>query len=523
MPHSAALKFQVILASMTKPKALAGRLVAALGSQAAWRIILGLLVLQAAWIALSGRYPMACDEDFHLGIIRVYAHHLSPFWSHQPAGTDMFGAVSREPSYLYQYLVRFPYRLISVYTHDQTIQVLVLRAINIGLFAWGLGLYRRLLLKAGESRTVGHACLLALVLIPVVPLLAAQINYDNLILPLTAATLLLCLQFEKDLRKRQLNLKVLWELLILGLLTSLVKYAFLPILLAVAGFIGVRLWQHRRKLSLKLNLLRGWQKIDRLSRVWLTLALVLASGLFAQRYVVNVVRYHTPVPACNQVLSVKQCIAYGPWARDYIDELANVQPSPPHLRLTFTHAWLYGLWLRTFFAVDGPGTQFETRAPLLFPGLAAIGFAVISGLALLSRIPSIIKTRRSTQPELWLFGVVSFCYIAVLWQDEYKAFAHTGQPVAINGRYLLPVLPLIFLLVALALRQVLQRWQGLKLALLAIAVGSLLWGGGALTYILRSNPAWYWPNSNVRSINRAVQDTLGPLTPGYRHPTQFLH
>ncbi|MGC1177032.1 MAG: hypothetical protein WA843_03080, partial [Candidatus Saccharimonadales bacterium] len=40
-----------------------------------WGVV-GLLVAQAAWIALSGRYPMAFDEDFHLGIIRLYAHHI---------------------------------------------------------------------------------------------------------------------------------------------------------------------------------------------------------------------------------------------------------------------------------------------------------------------------------------------------------------------------------------------------------------------------------------------------------------
>src|SRR4051812_29328265 len=84
--------------------------------------ILALFVLQSAWIALSGRYPMAFDEDFHLGIIRLFAHHASPFWSTQPAGADAFGAVARDPSYLYQWLMSFPYRLISAITGDQTIQ-----------------------------------------------------------------------------------------------------------------------------------------------------------------------------------------------------------------------------------------------------------------------------------------------------------------------------------------------------------------------------------------------------------------
>jgi hypothetical protein len=499
------------------------RLVAWLGSRTAFRVIIGLFLLQAAWIALSGRYPMAFDEDFHLGIIKLYAHHLSPFWSTQPAGAAKFGAVARDPSYLYQYLMSFPYRLISVFTHDQIIQVIILRSINIGLFAWGIALFRRLLLKARASATTTHAILLVLVLIPVVPLLAAQINYDNLILPLTALNLLWTLEFNDELTARKrVDLRKLGELFILGLLTSLVKYAFLPIFAAMAIFILVRLWQKRASLRpYRRHLLAAWQRVSSRSRWGLLVGLVVALGLFGQRYGVNLVRYHAPVPDCSQVLNVEECSDYGPWIRDYDLALANVQPPRGHQQLTFTHAWLYGLWLRTFFAVDGPGTQYETRGPLLLPGLAAIVFAVLAGLALLSQLPTVFKQRNRS--EFWLFGLVSLFYLGALWEDEYKAFVHTGQPVAINGRYLLPVLPLIILLVVVALNRLLRRWQSFKFALFSVLLICLLWGGGALTYILRSNDAWYWPNSAVRHINWDVQRTLGPVTPGYRSPTQFLH
>jgi hypothetical protein len=496
------------------------RLVVWLGSRTAFRVIIGLFVLEAAWIALSGRYPMAFDEDFHLGIIRLYAHHLSPFWNGQPAGAGKFGAVARDPSYLYQYLMSFPYRLIGVFTQDQTIAVLILRFINIGLFAWGIALFRRLLLAARLPRATAQACLLVMVLIPVVPLLGAQINYDNLVLPLTAISLLLALKFNRELTdNKRLDLRTLWQLLILGLLTSLVKYAFLPILLAIAVFIAARLWQKRKDLT-RNSLKTAWSGIGRRSRWGLAAALLLSVGLFGERYGVNLIRYHTPVPDCSQVLNVEECSDYGPWIRDYNFALANVQPLP-HARLAFTDSWLYGLWLRSFFAVDGPGTQFETRGPLLLPGLAAIVFAVVSGLALLSQLPAFLKKRH--RPELWLFGLVSVLYLGALWQDEYKAFVHTGQPVAINGRYLLPVLPLIMAMAAVALNRVLKHRRPFKPILLAGLLIPLLWGGGALTYILRSNQAWYWPSPLVRHVNWDVQRTLGPVTPGYRNTIQFLH
>lgn len=494
------------------------RVISWLAHPRAFKLIVGLLVIQAAWLALSGRYPMAFDEDFHLGIIRLYAHHISPFWHSQPAGADQFGAVARDPSFLYQYLMSFPYRLISLFTHNQTAQVLILRFINIGLFSWGLVLFRRLLSRAGISRPLVHACLLLLVLIPVVPLLAAQINYDNFVFPLTALALLWTLELDQALAKGRMDVWRWGRLLLLGLFTSLVKYAFLPIFLGIVLFVAFRVRQLHKGLP---SLATGWRTLGRRQKAGLLVALVILVVPFGQRYGVNLVRYHTPVPDCDQVLTIRQCSEYGPWLRDYDFALANVQPAPPHARLAFTGSWLYGLWLRTFFAVDGPGTQYQTRGPLLIPGLTAILFAIAGGLALVSRLPKL--WRMPHRPAFWLFGLVSVLYLAALWEDEYKAFVHTGQPVAINGRYLLPILLLLFCLVAWSVNQLLARQTRLKLVVLATAVAGLVWGGGALTYILRSNDAWYWPSTLVRQANADVRNSFGPITPGYRNPTQFLH
>jgi hypothetical protein len=497
------------------------RCIAMLGSVTFFRAILALLVLQAAWIALSGRYPMAFDEDFHLGIIRLYAHHLGPFWSSQPANADMFGAVARDPSYLYHFLMSFPYRLISLFTNDQTIQVLILRALNIGLFVSGLILFRRLLLKAGTSKALVQTCLLLFVLIPIVPLLAAQINYDNLFLPLTAIALPLTVRFDKILtKKKQLDAKTTSQLLIICLLTSLVKYAFLPIFVAIVGFIIIRTWQCRQPLPKPwLGMAASWRGLNRWLRLGLALGLILSTGLFVERYGINLVRYHEPVPDCSKVLSVKQCSAYGAWVRDYDYEIANTRV--PRGPLDFSREWLYGMWLRTFFAVGGPNTDFETRGPLLVPGVSVMIFSGVSLLAIAATARRLLK--RYNAPVLWLFIVVIVSYIGVLWRDEYKTFLHTGHPVAINGRYLLPILPPVLLIAAASVNELLRNRRHLKLTVALAVILCFAWGGGALTYILRSDDAWYWPNNSaMRMANHAVQSTLGPITPGYGNKTQFL-
>lgn len=495
------------------------RLTGFIGSTRFYHLIIIVFVLQALWIALSGRYPMAFDEDFHLGVIRLYAHHWSPFWTSHPSAGDAFGAISRDPSYLFNYAMSFPYRLISSLTDNQTVQVIGLRLINIALLATSLPLFRRLLAKTNASVGLVHMCLALFVIVPIVPLLGAQINYDNVFIPLTALVLLLTVRFSERLRaERTIPIKTVLALAISLQLTSLVKYAFLPIVLAIAVYVAVELYRFWRPKGAWREAQRQLNTIAPMLRWLLMIGLVLSMGLFAERYGVNLVRYHKPVPDCGNVLSVQQCRSYGPWLRDY--DFANSKAVGPENPVLFTRAWVYGMWLRSFFAVDGPGTLFQSGGPLLVPGLVAASAATL-GAGLVVVYWRRLYTR-SNKPVLGLLVAVSLTYIVVLWFNAYSAFGRTGQPVAINGRYLLPVLLPIMLIIGLAYREWLRNRPGLKAALAVILLLSFMWGGGALTYILRSNDAWYWPSPTVRAANHVVKRALGPLTPGNDYPAEFL-
>lgn len=491
------------------------------GSSTGFWALVVFFVLQASWIALSSHYPMAFDEDYHLGIIRLYAHHISPFWQTQPEGASAYGAVYRDPSYLYHYLFSFPYRLISAFTHDQTIQVLWLRMINIALFTSSLFIFRRLLRLLSLSELAANLSLLLFSLVPVASLLAAQINYDNLFIPLTALSMLWTVRLvQETLAYKRVNTFALLRLLLLCLLTSLVKYAFLPFFVAIIiGLIIVFVSVFRRRLKrFVLSLAFGFTLMSRLKRWTMVVLVIVSAGLFLQRYGVNFVRYHTPAPDCGQVLSIKECTAYGPWNRDYI---LAAQKVPGHYTpWSYLHQWFYGMWLRLFFTLDGPLTQYQTRAPLILPGVGAIVFALACLIVVLRYAKRLGHEHRIT---LGLPLLMTLLYIFSLWLDGYEAYKHTGQPVAINGRYLLPVLPVLFTLAILAWRYALTKRHYFKVVLATVATLCLLWGGGALTFILRSSTNWYWPNTAVGRVNADVRQTIGPIVPGYSNPTLFLH
>jgi len=504
---------------MNNKSSISKRLITMVNSRGFFGFIIILFLIESLWIALSSKYPMAFDENFHFGIIKLYSVHLSPFWSGQPAHADTFGAVARDPSYLYQYLMSFPYRIIRLFTNDQNIQVVLLRFINIGIFSLALVLFRRLILKLGTSSAVANICLLVFILIPVVPFLAAQINYDNLLILAVPSVLLLVNSFAQTLNtKKKIDVKLLYLITMLCLLTTLVKYAFLPIFAAVVVYIYVISYQ---ALKTHTKLLKGtkigFANLGKTNALILSVGLVICFGMFFERFGLNLIHYHSPVPDCSKVLTTKQCSSYGPWIRDYNYKINKLDEE--HNPVVYLGDWFYGMWLRLFFTVSGP-PAYETKGPFIVPADSAIVFFVSSIVVLAIYWRKILK--KYNHHLIWLLVITAATYVLVIFADNYKAYIHTGQPVAINGRYLLPVLIPIIGVVALAYNELLKNHDKLKLLLAGVVILSLAWGGGSLTYALRSNDSWYWQSQPVFDANHAIQTVVGPLTPGYYMQNQFL-
>jgi len=463
--------------------------------------------VESLWIAFSARYPQAFDEQFHFGLIKLYAHHWSPFLTSQPPDADRFGAIVRDPSYLYHYLMSFPYRLMALCIHAEAAQVIILRLMDVALFITGFAVFKRILLRAGISSAFVNLSIFIFTLIPIVPQLAAQVNYDDLLFPLSAVTCLLVFGIYDALRTKRVDMRRILLLLAVCLLASLVKYAFLPIFLAAAVFVivvAVRQFRPKRR-ELWRACRQGFGALSRSMRVGLVLFVVAASALFAQRYIVNVMRYGSPIPDCGQVLSTKECLNYGPWHRNYDDAQqphAHVSKNP----IRYSGEWFFGLYYRLFFAINGDYTNY---VPLPLPSLAAIILFFASILVVAAERRAIFRGNA----YLLFFLAIILTYCSALWLDNYKDFLRTGQPVAINGRYLLPVLLPAAAILGRAMSLALRRHNA-KLAkpILAAAVSLLfISGGGVLTFISRSDDSWYWPNTVVVHANHAAHRILSPI------------
>ncbi|HET9174488.1 MAG TPA: hypothetical protein VFN56_04385 [Candidatus Saccharimonadales bacterium] len=465
---------------------------------------MALFLCQSIWIALTAAYPMVFDENTHFGLIKLHAQQWLPVFIHQPAGGNFGGALTRDPSYLYHYILSFPYRILVHVTANQMIQIIGLRLINVAFFAAALVLFRKVLLKTGAPTAIVHVVLLFFVLLPVVPLLAGQINYDNLLLLFAAASLLLTMNLMERIRHQQLL--PIGQTLILAtvcLLGCLVQYEYLPIMAGIFLYVGWEIWsavrQHR--LALRHSVAVSWSRTAWWRRLAIGMPFGIVVALFIGAYGLNVVFYHNLVPTCNSVLSTQQCMANGPWYRNYTVGLAHVHGNPNPI--LFAGSWVYRMLVAMFYTSSGgasPQAFYLSINPLPVVFFGALALLLI-GAALCVRYGRPLLARYHGLGFLLFIGVF---FSVNVWLHNYIDYVNLGQKLAINGRYLFPVVPLFLLMIALSYREWVRR-ADVRMGLVIAAFLIFLQGGGILTYLVVSNQHWYWHNHVIQDTNRLAQ------------------
>lgn len=396
---------------------------------------------------------------------------------------------------------------------------MTLRIINIAIFTVALVLLRQVFKRAGISKRMNNALLLVIVLTPVTSFLAAHVNYDNLLFLVSVMAILQTQKVLEKVSNKQIDILAITKLIIICLLGSLVKYAFLPVFFAVATFVTykvVRLFLNSKdKTKFVRSQYKDLSKLPNSARVIWIVLLVLSSILFIERYGYNLAKYKAPAPECNQVVSIESCKSFGPWKRNYDlgqDRLLNKKPLPLN-PAEYTYRWIKTIFAQLFFTLNSntPGEVKIGYPQKLTQVLSAI--SIFFGLLLFVIYQKILRQKYNV--DFLIF--VTFVYGAILFLQNFSEYLHLGTPVAIQGRYLLPVLPFIYCLVALGYSQFLRSSKLAKSMLITVVVGFMITqGGGVGIYILRSDQTWYWSGDNrfMTRANNNVRKVLKSLAIG---------
>jgi hypothetical protein len=121
--------------------------------------------------------------------------------------------------------------------------------------------------------------------------------------------------------------------------------------------------------------------------------------------------------------------------------------------------------------------------------------------------------------RLLLLVSILLLYVGGLFYVNFTEFLHYRTIVAVNGRYLIIVLPILFILIGLAYKQLFERLFKKRantfISVFAVVVLLLaLQGGGAATYLLRSQPIWYWQYKPLDDFNTTVKNVIATLIVG---------
>jgi hypothetical protein len=489
-----------------------------LGRDIVWKLAFAWFGIQSAWLALTVRYPQAFDEQFHFGLIKLHATQLWPFFAHEPAGAEQYGSVVSDPSMLYHYLMSFPYRLIAVFTDSLTVQVIVLRLISVVLVVLSLYIFRKALLMLPLRKWVVNSLLAFITFLPVFPLLAAHVSYDNLALVASAGLLYLALRFQKSLSAHKPAYGLILPIVLVGSFGSLIKYAFLPIFAAVIIYFGVVLWKQRRQAIGGV-----WQWVRTLA-IWQQaaygLAVLAMVVLLSGSYLNNLIRYHDIIPRCDRVLTVEQCSHYAPWQRDHEFAKSRVAPTLKQ-DVQYVGQWYNQNIYETFFTIfskyddDGVTVLYYASKPVLILYIAGEIMVALSAIVLIARFKTVWRV-----PALRLCLLISLLYMVALFGQDVRGFLHSGYPVAIHGRYFLLILAPLMACVVYAMADLLRsaitvprRRSYIQAGMVAVIALVFTQGGGAATYILRSHDDWYWPQSAFsQEVNRSIRHGLANIT-----------
>ena len=408
-------------------------------------VLLAAFVAQAVFFAAVINYKVPSDEEFHFTLTHMYASRpilSGPVIADQNSNF-MLGDIQRLPSYMYHYLSSFYLRAVMIFSSNEAVQVFCLRLLNVFFGCLCLIALVRLLRRIGSSQLSANLVVAGLISTGMFVWVFAGITYDNL-----AMLLFLVLLNQLIGLQKKLNIIPLLLSMSTALFLFLVKETYLPIVLF--SFLLLVGW-HMRQAGLKYLFLDLWKSTcnawtsvsTRRILIGVILLFILTFGLFSERYIQNYVVYGKTTPACNQVHSESECIQSSIYRRNTGQkkefEAAKKVGGGKLMNIgTFARQWSILIYERTFF-YRGHQTTRPTDQSRRVAGLTMVfvGLIMVIGVWL----------GRSTRHYSLHFalGFITVGYILLVFFYNLNTYHYYGYPFAIQGRYLVPVLPFVYL------------------------------------------------------------------------------
>lgn len=470
------------------------RVVSLLGNRWFFHTIVIIFIGSALLMAVTTRESIY-DESYHLGIIDLYSNQ----WSASLENTNDslgLGDVEFFGSFLFHYVMSFPYRLARMVVGGDYALLVVMRILNIAIVVGALYVWRHVLLKIKDRPALVHLSLMALSSLPLFIQISATVNYDNLLFIWVAAWAGALVNIARDAGT---TLRPWLWFLVWGLLGSITKYTFVPVFAVVFIYLAIR---HGAPM---LRSVRGWgADIKANWRNYLVPAVLLLIGLYfvASRYVRNLFQFGNPIPDCGDVESVDYCMTWGPWARNFQfgENYDALDPALGDGLTVLISRWFERVSSTLLFigvrnpdqgVLDTNGTPIAL-AILCFGMMLVLFCAVFLGGSVAGKF---------RVPLLLALAV----HAVLLFYVNYSDLLDYGILMAFSARYFFPYLPFVILIAFSGLSAAMDgAWQAkarsVKVVFLVCVFVAMTQGAWALTFLYGVTPDWIAPESPLGQV-----------------------
>ncbi len=446
-------------------------------------VIILLFVVFSIYLALNLKMGVSPDSYYHLEVSQAYSETL--------------GIPENTPeTYKWRDITRIPY--LSFWINGRILnlneltfnldEVIVLRLSNV-LTAIGTLILVYLISKRLIKNKWGQILpvfLLSNTLMFV--FLSSSINYDNLVVLLSTASLYFLLKFLQEPEKLS-NTLLIFVVLLLGTLT---KTSVLPLALIIFIIWSVVLL---KKKILKKEFL---EQFLTLPNILLTIGFFLLVILNFNVYGVNMITFRKITPECTQVLTYNQCLENGVFVRSMYEiptifeggiiESAKLVLEGERIGpLRYLLFWTVEM-SKKIVGIMGDRSLFMRDEYLPF-------YFVFFFIGLYM----VFKNRKSLSKEDKALGLISLFYtLVVAYYVNYKAYMRTDwMDLGLQGRYIFPVLPIGYVIFSKYFIKI-KNTKVLNILLTALVILFLM---GNYIYFFANVPAdWFSAKSETMEI-----------------------
>jgi hypothetical protein len=300
--------------------------------------------------------------------------------------------------------------------------------------------------------------------------LSGSINYDNLMILVSLITVELTLRLWS-----KFSIKFFVFYLLTVAAGCFIKISFLPIAIATIVLLLIKL-RYKAVKSLPQQFHDFISSTSKWLLLLYTLLFFIFATLFVQHYMVNAIRYHAVTPACNLINTVEQCREDFIYTRSEIFENGLIT-KPTVSTFQYVTTWTDIMRQRTIGILGSKTIDNTTFVSSWSQVMILLGFGVIAaGLS-----------KKDTR-ILLMVGLCLF-YTLCLFLTNRGTYHKTGViDLAVQGRYLFPVLPLLILVVN---HYIFARWRPSLASLYTLVTLTVFIFAGLPSYLAFSNGDWY--------------------------------